>query len=241
MSVLRTNDNIDAEAITIRLGHLHDRISAAERLYGGRSGSVTLLAVSKSQPVSAILAAYLAGQRDFGESYLQEAMAKQNELNDYTISWHFIGALQSNKTRLVAQHFDWVHSVDRLKIAVRLNEQRPPELPPLNVCLQVNIGAEQQKAGLDIAQLPMIAAQLQSLPKLRLRGLMALPPASDDIKEQRGYFRQLRSAFEKLHAHGYPLDTLSMGMSSDLEAAIAEGATLVRIGTALFGERGAHP
>jgi PLP dependent protein len=238
MSPLRTNDNnIEVKTIKTRLAELRARISSAERQSGRRAGSITLLAVSKTQAAAVILAAYHAGQRDFGESYIQEALAKQAALSECAITWHFIGALQSNKTRQVAQHFSWVHSVDRLKIAVRLNEQRPAGLPPLNICLQVNIGAEPQKAGVDPAQLPSLAAELQSLPRLRLRGLMALPPASEDVDEQRGYFKKLRLAFERLRSRGHPLDTLSMGMSTDLEAAIAEGATLVRIGTALFGER----
>jgi len=237
MSALTTNDKVEAEAIIARLGKLRARIAAAEQRYGRRAGSITLLAVSKTQPSTAIRAAYDAGQRDFGESYLQEASAKQAELRDHAITWHFIGALQSNKTRHVAQLFAWVHSVDRLKVAIRLNEQRPPQLPPLNICLQVNIGAERQKAGVDAAQLSVLAAQLRPLTRLRLRGLMLLPPATEDFDEQRGYFRQLRNAFDQLRAQGYPLDTLSMGMSADAEAAIAEGATLIRIGTALFGER----
>lgn len=241
MSPLTTNDNIEVEAIKTRLVELRTRISSAEQHYGRRAGSVILLAVSKTQPPAAILAAYHAGQRDFGESYLQEASVKQAALSDCAITWHFIGALQSNKTRQVAQHYSWVHSVDRLKIAVRLNEQRPAKLPPLNICLQVNIGAEQQKAGVEPAQLPLLAAQLRPLSRLRLRGLMTLPPASEDFDEQRGYFRQLRLAFEQLRVQGHPVDTLSMGMSTDLEAAIAEGATLVRIGTALFGERPRKP
>ena len=237
MSVLRINDNIDAAVIKSHLDKLRSRIATAEQHYGRDTNSVTLLAVSKTQPVKAILAAYHAGQRDFGESYLQEALTKQTALSDYAINWHFIGAMQSNKTRLIAQHFTWVHSVDRLKIAVRLNEQRPTGLPPLNICLQVNIGAEQQKAGVDASQLPELAAQLQPLSRLRLRGLMVLPPATEDIDEQRSHFRQLKRSFEQLRAHGHPIDTLSMGMSTDLEAAIAEGTTLVRVGTALFGER----
>jgi pyridoxal phosphate enzyme (YggS family) len=241
MSPPPTNDNTAAQTINTRLAELRTRILSAERHYGRHSGSVTLLAVSKTQPAAAILAAYQAGQRDFGESYLQEAVAKQSALSNCAITWHFIGALQSNKTRQVAQHFAWVHSVDRLKIAVRLNEQRPTELPPLNVCLQVNLGAEQQKAGIDPAQLSSFAAQLQPLSGLRLRGLMALPPVSEDIDVQRSHFRQLKLAFDRLRDQGYPLDTLSMGMSTDLEAAIAEGATLVRIGTALFGERPRKP
>jgi len=241
MSPPTTNDNIETQTINTRLAELRARILCAERHYNRRDGSVTLLAVSKTQPAAAILAAYHAGQHHFGESYLQEAMAKQSTLSHCAITWHFIGALQSNKTRQVAQHFAWVHSVDRLKTAARLNEQRPPELPPLNVCLQVNIGAEQQKAGVDPAQLASLAAQIQPLSRIRLRGLMALPPLSEELDEQRRHFRQLKLAFDRLHNQGYPLDTLSMGMSTDLEAAIAEGSTLVRVGTALFGERPPKP
>lgn len=241
MTPLRTNDNIDVEAINIRLAETRTRLSSAEQRYGRRPGSVTLLAVSKAQPPAAILAAYQAGQRNFGESYLQEALVKQSALSHCAISWHFIGNLQSNKTRLVAQHFSWVHSIDRLKIAVRLNEQRPDELPLLNICLQVKIGTERQKAGVEPAKLPWLATQLHSLSRLRLRGLMALPPVSKNFDEQRGYFQQLRLAFEQLQNCGHSLDTLSMGMSTDLEAAIAEGATMVRLGTALFGQRRQMP
>jgi len=237
MSPLSTNDNIKVETINNRLAAIHARIAAAEREYGRQPGSVTLLAVSKSQSADAVRAVYAAGQRDFGESYLQEALSKQTALNKVAITWHFIGAMQSNKTRQVAQHFSWVHSVDRLKIAMRLNEQRPEDLPPLNICLQLNIGAERQKAGIAPADLHLLATQLRPLSRLRLRGLMALPPASNDVSAQRGYFRQLKLAFEQMRIDGHPLDTLSMGMSTDLEAAVAEGATLVRIGTALFGER----
>jgi pyridoxal phosphate enzyme (YggS family) len=241
MSPLSTNDNIEAETINNRLAAIRTRIAAAEREYGRQPGSVTLLAVGKSQSADAIGALYAAGQRNFGESYLQEALSKQTALSNFAITWHFIGALQSNKTRQVAQHFAWVHSVDRLKIAVRLNEQRPEDMPPLNICLQVNIGAERQKAGIAPADLHSLAAQLRPLSRLRLRGLMALPPASNDVGAQRGHFRQLKLAFEQLRNDGHPLDTLSMGMSTDLEAAIAEGSTLVRIGTALFGERPYKP
>lgn len=237
MSPLTPNDNIEAEAAAKNLAELRERISAAEQRYARRPGSVTLVAVSKTQPASAVLAAYHAGQRDFGESYLQEALDKQARLTGYDITWHFIGSLQANKTRQIARHFAWVHSVDRLKIAQRLNEQRPPEFPPLNVCLQVNIGSEQQKAGVELTQLSILAEQLSKLPRLRLRGLMALPPPSADFEEQRSFFRQLRLAYEQLQSRTYPLDTLSMGMSTDLEAAIAEGATMIRIGSALFGER----
>jgi pyridoxal phosphate enzyme (YggS family) len=241
MSSPTTNDNNEAQTISSRVAELRSRILSAEQHYNRHIGSVTLLAVSKTQPTAAILAAYQAGQRHFGESYLQEAITKQKALSHCAITWHFIGALQSNKTRQVAQHFAWVHSVDRLKIAVRLNEQRPTELPPLNVCLQVNIGAEPQKAGVDPAQLASLAAQLQPLSGIRLRGLMALPPLSEDFDEQRRHFRQLKLAFDRLQNKGYPLDTLSMGMSTDLEAAIAEGSTLVRVGTALFGGRPRKP
>ena len=241
MSPLSTNNNIEVESIHNRLAAIHARIATAEREYGRQPGSTTLLAVGKSQPADVIGAVYAAGQRDFGESYLQEALSKQSALSDFAITWHFIGALQSNKTRQVAQHFSWVHSVDRLRIAVRLNEQRPEEMPPLNICLQVNIGSERQKAGIAPLDLHLLAAQIRPLSKLRLRGLMALPPPSNDIGAQRGYFQQLKLAFEQLRNEGHPLDTLSMGMSSDLEAAIAEGSTLVRIGTALFGERPKKP
>ena len=241
MSPLSTNDNIEVETINKRIAVIRARIAAAEREYGTHPDSVALLAVSKGQSADAVRAVYAAGQRDFGESYLQEASSKQAALSDCAITWHFIGTLQSNKTRQVAQHFAWVHSVDRLKIAVRLNEQRPEDLPPLNICLQVNIGAERQKTGIAPADLPLLAAQLRPLSRLCLRGLMVLPPASDDVGAQRSYFRQLKLAFEQLRNNGYTLDTLSMGMSTDLEAAIAEGATLVRIGTALFGERTHRP
>lgn len=240
MSPITTNANIVEQTVAHRLAAVRARISSAEQRCGRPTAVVTLVAVSKTQPAAAVLAAYRAGQRDFGESYLQEALNKQAALSDYEITWHFIGALQSNKTRQVAQHFSWVHSVDRLKTAARLNEQRPAHLPPLNICLQVNIGAEPQKAGVEPTHVPELAAQLQSLSRLRLRGLMALPPPSEDFDQQQDYFRQLRLAFEHLREHGYPVDTLSMGMSTDLEAAIAEGATLVRIGTALFGERPAN-
>ena len=237
MSPLSPNDNIDAETVEKNLAVLRKRISAAEQRYGRRPGSVTLVAVSKSQPAAAILAAYRAGQRDFGESYLQEALAKQSALTGYDITWHFIGALQANKTCQASRHFTWIHSVDRLKIAERLNQQCPSECAPLNVCLQVNLGEEQQKAGVAMTQLSILAEQLNIFPKLRLRGLMALPPHSADFEEQRRHFRHLRLAYEQLLNQAYPLDTLSMGMSTDLEAAIAEGATIIRIGTALFGER----
>jgi pyridoxal phosphate enzyme (YggS family) len=237
MSPLTPNDNIEVNTIAARLSATHARIAAAERQYDRTPGSVTLVAVTKAQDAATILTAYQAGQRHFGESYLQETLPKLDALANLDITWHFIGAMQSNKTRDIASRFAWVHSIDRLKIAERLHEQRPQHLPPLNVCIQVNIGAEQQKAGVAPAQLASFIAPLLKLSRLRVRGLMALPPLSEDFNVQRGYFRQLRFAFETLLTQAYPLDTLSMGMSGDLEAAIAEGATLVRVGSALFGDR----
>jgi len=177
------------------------------------------------------------GVRRFGENYLQEALQKIEALADLDLEWHFIGPIQSNKTRAIAEHFDWVHSVDRLKIARRLNEQRPAALAPLNVCLQLNVSAEQSKSGAEPAQLAALAAEVAALPRLRLRGLMAIPAATEDVARQRAAFRCMGEAQAQLQAAGLELDTLSMGMSGDLEAAIAEGATLVRIGTALFGPR----
>ena len=178
-----------------------------------------------------------AGQQRFGENYVQEGVAKAAELSALGLEWHFIGPLQSNKTRAVAETFSWVHSIDRLKIAERLAEQRPAELPPLQVCLQVNVSGEASKSGVSIESTAELAAQLVRLPRLRLRGLMAIPAPSDDYDEQRQAFRRVRELFERLRNDGLALDTLSMGMSHDLEAAIAEGATLVRVGTAIFGER----
>ena len=241
MSPLTQNDNIEEKLIDTRLAEVRARIAAAEHRYDRVLGSVTLVAVSKAQPAAAIRAAYRAGQRHFGESYLQEALLKQTELTDLNISWHFVGAIQSNKTRDIAQNFAWIHGVDRLKIAERLHEQRPQTLPRLDVCIQVNVGAERQKAGVSLMELSSLMEQLLKLTRLRVRGLMALPPLSKDFHEQRGYFHELRLALAQLQDQGYPLDTLSMGMSTDLEAAIAEGATLVRVGTALFGERPRNP
>jgi pyridoxal phosphate enzyme (YggS family) len=198
---------------------------------------VTLVAVSKTRPATAIRSAYEEGQRDFGENYLQEALEKIAAFPGEALVWHFIGPIQSNKTRAIAEHFDWVHSVDRLKLARRLNDQRPPDMPPLNVCLQVNISGEASKSGVEPEALAALATSVAELPRLRLRGLMAIPAASDDPEQQRRPFRALREALERLRADGLALDTLSMGMTNDLEAAIAEGATLVRVGTAIFGPR----
>ncbi|MFI8225384.1 YggS family pyridoxal phosphate-dependent enzyme [Pseudomonas sp. NPDC085632] len=210
------------------------RIQTATQAAHRPENSVQLLAVSKTKPAEALREAFAAGLRDFGENYLQEALGKQLELADLPLIWHFIGPIQSNKTRAIAEHFDWVHSVDRLKIAQRLSEQRPAELPPLNICIQVNVSGEASKSGCTPADLPALAKAISDLPRLKLRGLMAIPEPTDDRTEQDAAF----AAVQKLQASlDLPLDTLSMGMSHDLESAIAQGATWVRIGTALFGAR----
>ncbi|WP_414154462.1 YggS family pyridoxal phosphate-dependent enzyme [Pseudomonas sp. BNK-43-a] len=213
---------------------ISERIDNAARAAGRDTASVHLLAVSKTKPATAIREIHAAGVRDVGENYLQEALAKQDELRDLPLIWHFIGPIQSNKTKAIAEHFDWVHSVDRLKIAQRLSEQRPSGLPALNVCLQVNVSGEDSKSGCTPADLPALAQAVAELPNLRLRGLMAIPEPSDDRATQEAAFARLRQLQENL---GLGLETLSMGMSHDLEAAIAQGATWVRIGTALFGAR----
>ncbi|MFO7602457.1 MAG: YggS family pyridoxal phosphate-dependent enzyme [Gammaproteobacteria bacterium] len=221
-----------------RLQKIHERIRQTEQATGRRAGSAHLLAVSKTRPADDIRAVYACGQRDFGENYLQEALEKMPPLADLAICWHFIGPIQSNKTLAIASHFDWVHSVDRLKVARRLAEQRPPERGPLDICLQVNISGEASKAGSQPAEAVEIAQEISQLANLRLRGLMAIPAPAQDLSEQRRPFRQLRELLERINAqHGLQLDTLSMGMSGDMEAAIAEGATWVRIGTDLFGPR----
>ncbi|UDI92604.1 YggS family pyridoxal phosphate-dependent enzyme [Pseudomonas sp. IAC-BECa141] len=210
------------------------RIHAATAAAGRDENSVRLLAVSKTKPAQALREAYAAGLRDFGENYLQEALGKQLELADLPLIWHFIGPIQSNKTRSIAEHFAWVHSVDRLKIAQRLSEQRPTDLPPLNICIQVNVSGEASKSGCTPQDLPALAQAISTLPRLKLRGLMAIPEPTEDRAEQDAAF----AAVQKLQAGlDLPLDTLSMGMSHDLESAIAQGATWVRIGTALFGAR----
>jgi pyridoxal phosphate enzyme (YggS family) len=202
--------------------------------------SVTLLAVSKTFGPEAVREAVAAGQHAFGENYVQEALAKIAALDDLRpqLDWHLIGPLQSNKTREVAARFDWVHSIDRLKIAERLSAQRPDGLPPLNVCVQVNVSGEASKSGVAPADVPALASQVARLPRLRLRGLMSIPEPVEGFDAQRAPHRRLRTLFESLRAEGLALDTLSMGMSADLEAAIAEGSTLVRVGSAIFGARG---
>ena len=225
--------------IVDNLQAVRGRIERAAQTAERRPDSVHLLAVSKTFPAYDIRTAFAAGQRAFGENYVQESLAKIEALADLRaqIEWHFIGPLQSNKTRPVAEHFDWVHSVDRLKIAQRLSEQRPDTLPPLNVCLQVNVSGEASKSGIALDEAPALARTIAALPKLRLRGLMSIPEPADDLETQREPHRLLRRLFDTLVEDGLKLDTLSMGMSSDLEAAVLEGATIVRIGTAIFGKR----
>lgn len=228
-------------SIAQHLQHVQQQIAQAAGQAGRVPSSVQLLAVSKTFGPEAVAEAVAAGQRAFGENYLQEALDKIAALPalvpETPLQWHFIGPIQSNKTRPIAEHFDWVHSVDRLKIAQRLSEQRPEELGALNICLQVNISAEASKSGLSPEELPEVAARVAQLPRLRLRGLMAIPAPSDDMKQQRAAFAAVRGLYEQLRTGGLALDTLSMGMSADLEAAVAEGATIVRVGSAIFGAR----
>ena len=216
------------------IAQVEARIRAAAEAVQRDVTSIHLLAVSKTKPAAALREAYAAGVRDFGENYLQEARAKQVELADLPLSWHFIGPIQSNKTRDIAEHFSWVHSVDRLKIAQRLSEQRPADLEPLNICIQVNVSGEASKSGCTPQDLPALAAAINGLPRLKLRGLMAIPEPTEDRAEQDAAFATVRDLQQSLNLG---LDTLSMGMSHDLESAIAQGATWVRIGTALFGAR----
>ena len=219
------------------LHNIKHQIAAYESKYSRPTDSVALLAVSKKQPVEKILDAYHAGQRAFGESYLQEALPKIEALAELPIEWHFIGPIQSNKTRKIAAHFDWVQSIDSLKIAQRLNDHRPPYLPPLNICLEINISKEISKSGVMANEAATLAAAIGKLPRLNLRGLMTIPALTNSLTQAREDFHALHQLWQELVAQGYPLDTLSMGMSDDFEAAIAEGSTLVRIGTAIFGER----
>jgi PLP dependent protein len=220
-------------------------IRAAVNAAGRSRADVQLLAVSKTFGSAAVLEAVAAGQTAFGENYLQEALDKMaavaTALPEKKIDWHFIGPIQSNKTRPIALHFDWVHTVERLKVAQRLSEQRPPECAPLDICIQVNISGEASKSGVDPAELPELARLVAQLPRLRLRGLMAIPEPETDPARQRAAFARLRALFDALRADGIALDTLSMGMSADLKAAIAEGATIVRVGSAIFGARTYEP
>lgn len=222
-------------SIVKKLRQIDSEIRMAECYAHRQKGAVQLLAVSKTKPSTDIIQAYQAGQRHFGESYCQEALIKQQQLGCYQITWHFIGPIQSNKTRQIASHFSWVHSVDRLKIAKRLSEQRPDYLPPLNICIQVNISNEKSKSGFQLDELPTIIEQILQLPNISLRGVMAIPQPVADFEQQRIPYRQL---YQYVKALDKPeIDTFSFGMTGDLKAAIAEGATIVRVGTALFGAR----
>jgi pyridoxal phosphate enzyme (YggS family) len=223
--------------IAERMQAIRCAIDDAARNTGRDPGSVMLLAVSKAHPAADLRAAFNAGQRAFGESYLQEALDKMAELGGLPVDWHFIGPVQSNKTRTIAEHFRWVHGVDRLKIAQRLSDARPADLPPLNVCLQVNVSGEASKSGCAPQELAALAHAVAALPRLRLRGLMAIPEPTPDVALQRRQFRMLAELHQALRREGLALDTLSMGMSDDYPAAIAEGATIVRVGTAIFGAR----
>jgi len=213
------------------------QIAECEARYQRKPFSVSLLAVSKTQPVEKILAAVQAGQIAFGENYLQESLEKITALANENIEWHFIGSIQRNKTKKIAEHFAWVHTIDDIKIAKRLNEQRPSHLPPLNICLQINSSFEATKSGTDPQNILSLAKDCTLLPRLKLRGLMTIPAPKKTFAEQRAELHKLRLIYEMLNTHGFGLDTLSMGMSDDMEAAIAEGATMVRIGTAIFGKR----
>lgn len=226
--------------IADNLRQVYRQIHDAAESAGRSADDITLLAVSKGQPAAALREAYAAGQRQFGENYLQEALDKQQQMTDLTdLCWHFIGPIQGNKTRKVAEQFDWVHSIDRLRIAERLSAQRPAHCDPLNICIQVNIDNEDSKSGVTAAELPALARSIMTLPKLRLRGLMAIPRNRDDGPAQRQAFAKLAGLLHELQnsTETATLDTLSMGMSNDLHAAIAEGATIVRVGTAIFGPR----
>jgi PLP dependent protein len=223
--------------IATNLQAVHGAIACAADMAQRREQEITLLAVSKTFPAEAIRAASEAGQRVFGESYLQEALDKIEVLRELSLEWHFIGPIQSNKTRPIAENFSWVHAVDRLKIAERLSAQRPSNLPPLNICIQVNISGEISKSGVAPEEVLELAQKIDALPQLRLRGLMAIPAPAASLDEQRKPFAQLHDLQQKLNKQGLALDTLSMGMSQDMEAAILEGATIVRVGSAIFGAR----
>lgn len=221
------------------LQSVRERIAAAALRAGRDPAGICLVAVSKLQPPAMVRAAYAAGQRDFGENYVQEGVTKVDELADLTDArWHFIGQLQSNKTREIAERYAWVHTIDRERIAARLSAQRPHHAPPLQVLLQVRLADEPGKGGLAVGDVPALATVIEALPRLQLRGLMCIPPPAQGLEAQRRPFRELRTLLERLNANGHRLDTLSMGMSDDLEAAVLEGATIVRVGTAVFGARG---
>ena len=223
--------------IASRLQAVHDRITTVTQSCGRKPGEITLLAASKTNPAERLREAWQAGQKVFGENYLQEALAKMQHLTDLPIEWHFIGPIQSNKTRRISENFSWVHSVDRAKIADRLSKDRPESLPPLQICLQVNVSGEASKSGVAPEELASLAEHAVCLPRLKLRGLMAVPELTTATALQRSQFHMLWELFDRLKRDGYELDTLSMGMSEDMDNAIAEGATMVRVGTAIFGPR----
>ncbi len=231
------NNGLIMTAIASNLQAVHRALAQAIRAVRRSAGEVELLAVSKAFPAAAVRAAYQTGQRAFGESYVQEALDKIAALRDLPLQWHFIGPIQSNKTRAIAEHFAWVHSVDRLKIAERLSAQRPPDLPPLNVCIQVNVSGETSKGGVAPGEVAELAQAVSRLPQLHLRGLMAIPAPVEGVEAQRIPYTRLYELMQGLNKQGLELDTLSMGMSHDFEAAVQEGATIVRVGTAIFGER----
>ncbi len=220
-----------------RLAETRNRIASAAMRYGRAPESVRLIAVAKTQPAAAIRTLAELGQRDFAENYVQEALPKLAELADLPLTWHYIGQLQANKTRAVAENFHWVHTLDRERIAVRLSEQRGAHAPPLNICIQVRLADEPGKGGVSKTELAALARRVLELPRVRLRGLMCIPPPREGFEAQRQLFAELADCASQLRAQGMPLDTLSMGMSGDLEAAVAAGATCVRVGTAIFGER----
>lgn len=224
-------------SIADNLARVRAQIQAACQAAGRAPDSVRLLAVSKTWGADAVRQACAAGQTAFGENYIQEAVDKISALRDLPLEWHCIGPIQSNKTRLVAEHFDWVHSIDRLKIAQRLSEQRPAQLPPLQVCIQVNVDGGENKSGVSPQELPALAQAVAALPRLRLRGLMTIPEPAENPAQMRAVHAQARAWLEALRQQGLALDTLSMGMSADMDAAIAEGSTMVRVGTAIFGQR----
>ena len=225
------------EIIEIGLMMVRRRICNAEIAYSRRAGAVELLAVSKNRSVNEIQLAMLAGQRRFGESYVQEALGKIEKLKTDDVEWHFIGRIQSNKTRMIAENFDWVHSVDRAKLLIRLNDQRPEALPPLKICLQIMVDNEETKGGMSELEAAEIIGTISAFPRLQLRGLMTIPAPAEKLGAQSTPFRNLRLIRDRLSSPDLPLETLSMGMSADLETAIAEGSTIVRVGTAIFGPR----
>ena len=229
--------HVSQNTIAQNIKTIRAQITELEKKYARQPNSVQLLAVSKTRPIEDIRASFTEDQHHFGENYLQDALSKIENISKQAIRWHFIGPIQSNKTRQIAENFNWVHTIDRLKIAQRLNDQRSPEQKPLNVCIQVNVSGENNKSGVKIEDALPLAKEINLLPHINLRGLMTIPAATNDFESQRHAFRLLRELKEEIQSQGIELDTLSMGMSNDMEAAIAEGSTMVRIGTAIFGQR----